>query len=463
MTVENNGPLPGSGSQRVPLSRQRRGVLQYLRGQSGPVTATALAQVCALHVNTVREHLDALVEDGLAARERSAPAGRGRPAWRYRARPPQESPAREYAGLAAVLAARIARTSADPRADALAAGEDWGHVLTTGQEPSADPREARRRLLDLLGEIGFAPEADPEARRVRLPRCPFVETAREHPGVVCGVHEGLARAALAALGKDPQEVELLPFAEPDACRLHLATGGLAPDAGHASSTPPGPGHASSTGSVPGADRASRTGSAPGPGHASSTGSAPDAGRASSTGSAPDAGHVPDAGAPPITGTSANAVPTRDTGGLAPDAGHASSTGSAPDAGHASSTPPGPGHASSTGSAPDAGHASSTGSAPDAGHASSTPPGPGHASSTGSAPDAGRVPDAGAPPITGTSANAVPARDTGSAPGIDRAPGAGTPPVTGSAPDIDRAPGTGTPPVTGSAPQRRSGTEAGGTS
>lgn len=224
MAVENNGPLPGSGADRLPLSRQRRGVLQYLRGQSGPVTATALAQVCALHVNTVREHLEALVDDGLVVRERSAPAGRGRPAQLYRARSPQASPAREYAGLAAVLAARIARSAADPRADALAAGEDWGRVLTAGQEPSTDPGEARRRVLGLLAEIGFAPEADDEARRVRLPRCPFVETAREHPGVVCGVHEGLTRAALAVLGPEPQDVDLLPFAEPDACLLHLAGG-----------------------------------------------------------------------------------------------------------------------------------------------------------------------------------------------------------------------------------------------
>ena len=221
MTVENNGPLPGSGTNRVPLSRQRRGVLQYLRGQAAPVTAGTLAALCALHVNTVREHLDALVDDGLATRERSHPSGRGRPAFRYRARPPQESPAREYAGLAAVLAAQIARSSADPRRDALAAGENWGRVLTAGQTPTADPGEARTRVLDLLEEIGFAPEADPEARQVRLRRCPFVETAREHPGVICGVHEGLVRAGLAALGGVRQEVELMPFAEPDACRLHL--------------------------------------------------------------------------------------------------------------------------------------------------------------------------------------------------------------------------------------------------
>ncbi|OSP29870.1 hypothetical protein B7767_39295, partial [Streptomyces sp. 13-12-16] len=224
------------------------------------------------------------------ARERSAPAGRGRPAWRYRARPPQESPAREYAGLAAVLAARIARTSADPRGDALAAGEDWGRVLTDGQEPSADPREARERLLGLLGEIGFAPEADAEAREVRLPRCPFVETAREHPGVICGVHEGLARAALGALGEDSQEIELLPFAEPGACRLHLDTN-PAPDAD------PAPGAAP----VPGA------------GTPSDAGPAPDAGAPSGAGPVSDSGPVPDAGPVPETGPVSGAGPVPDTG------------------------------------------------------------------------------------------------------------------------------------------------------
>ncbi|MER5446409.1 helix-turn-helix domain-containing protein [Streptomyces sp. NPDC002764] len=246
MTVENNGPFPGSGTNRVPLSRQRRGVLQYLRGRAAPVTASALAQVCALHVNTVREHLDALVDDGLAVRERSSPSGRGRPAFRYRARPPQESPAREYAGLAAVLAAQIARSSSDPRRDALAAGEDWGRVLTAGQAPTPDLKEARTRLVDLLDEIGFAPEADTDARQVRLRHCPFVETAREHPGVICGVHEGLARSGLAALGGAPQGVELLPFAEPDACRLHLGMTEPADGDDHA-------GHSTSSG-TPGAHR-----------------------------------------------------------------------------------------------------------------------------------------------------------------------------------------------------------------
>ncbi|MFE1785130.1 helix-turn-helix transcriptional regulator [Streptomyces sp. NPDC059506] len=231
MSVKNNGPLPGGGSDdHPPLSRQRRAVLQHLRGRAGAVTVAALAQECGLHSNTVREHLDALVDAGLADRERAPAAGRGRPAWLYRARPPQQSAVREYAGLATVLAGQIARSSADPHADALAAGEEWGRALVAGQEPARTPKEARGRVLALLGEIGFAPEADEDAREARLPRCPFVEAAREHPGVICNVHAGLARAGLAALSGEAERVALHPFAEPGACRLLLDAAPDGPDA-----------------------------------------------------------------------------------------------------------------------------------------------------------------------------------------------------------------------------------------
>ncbi|MEU4684241.1 helix-turn-helix transcriptional regulator [Streptomyces xinghaiensis] len=222
MTVKNKGPQPGGGSDgRPPLSRQRGAVLQQLRGQAGSVTVTALSRLCGLHTNTVREHLDALVGAGLVVRERAPAVGRGRPAWQYRARPPQQSAVREYAGLATVLAGQIARSSADPRADALAAGEEWGRALLSGAEPARSTGDARGRVLGLLGEIGFAPEPDEDGLGARLPRCPFIEAVREHPGVICSVHAGLARGGMAALGGDPDQVELLPFAEPDACRLRL--------------------------------------------------------------------------------------------------------------------------------------------------------------------------------------------------------------------------------------------------
>ena len=232
MSVENKAPFPGG--DRPLVSRQRHAVLQHLRSQPRPATAAELARECGLHVNTIREHLDALVESGLAIRRRGEAAGRGRPAWRYLSRPPQQSAVREYAGLAAVLAGQIARSSVDPKADALAAGEEWGHALLAGEEPSGDAEEARGRVLALLGEIGFAPEPEPEpgpgsgpadgadapgGLRVRLPRCPFIEVAREHPGVICNVHAGLVGAGYAALGGAPGTVSLRPFAESGACLL----------------------------------------------------------------------------------------------------------------------------------------------------------------------------------------------------------------------------------------------------
>jgi len=207
----------------VPLSAQRARVLEQLQ-QSGPsTTVSALAELLGLHTNTVREHLDALVERGLATRDRLPSPGRGRPAGAYTAAPGRPEPdprVRDYAGLAGALAGQIARTSSDPRADALAAGEAWGTALAQPL-PTGRPAQARRLVVALLGDLGFAPESDDRANVVRLRRCPLLDAARAHPEVVCPVHLGVVRGALAAIGGDPRRAALVPFSEPGACRLDL--------------------------------------------------------------------------------------------------------------------------------------------------------------------------------------------------------------------------------------------------
>jgi predicted ArsR family transcriptional regulator len=85
---------------------------------------------------------------------------------------------------------------------------------------------ARRKVIDLLDELGFAPSADARARVVKLHRCPLLEAAHQQPEVVCGVHLGIVRGALEELGNDPDRTEntaLQPFSEPGACRLDLLT------------------------------------------------------------------------------------------------------------------------------------------------------------------------------------------------------------------------------------------------
>jgi len=229
--VENNRPTrtrdragrgPAPAADRPPLSPSRSALLETLKAQVEPVTLVALAQATGLHQNTVREHLDALVAQGLAAREPAPPAGRGRPAWLYRATATRHGDS-EYAGLTAALAGAIHRTSAQPVDDAVAAGRSWGHELAHQRQsrPASTAVEARRQVVELLDDLGFAPETDARARSVRLTRCPLLEAAHRYPDVVCGVHLGLAQGALEQYGADPDRARLLPFAEAGACRLHL--------------------------------------------------------------------------------------------------------------------------------------------------------------------------------------------------------------------------------------------------
>jgi predicted ArsR family transcriptional regulator len=105
----------------------------------------------------------------------------------------------------------------------VAAGREWGHELARerGAGPAPSAVAARREVVSLLDEVGFEPQADARSSVVRLTRCPLLEAAHKYPDVVCGVHLGLAQGALEEYGADPEGTELLPFAEPGACRLHL--------------------------------------------------------------------------------------------------------------------------------------------------------------------------------------------------------------------------------------------------
>ncbi|SDC92376.1 transcriptional regulator [Sanguibacter gelidistatuariae] len=247
-TEAQYGPRPTpAGHRRRRLTPAQSAILDHLVDQPEPCTVTALAEMMHQHPNTVREHLDALVAASAATRTPAPTTGRGRPAWLYEAtiEARLSEDAQEYASLAAALAGHIARTSANPAADADAAGMEWGRDLIRTAMASGDMDEdmddmggvagdgdhraddpaaelcARRRVVTLLDELGFSPEADDDATVIRLRRCPLLAAAHLHPEVVCGVHLGLAQGALAELGAASEGLTLLPFAERGACRLHL--------------------------------------------------------------------------------------------------------------------------------------------------------------------------------------------------------------------------------------------------
>ncbi|MGW3483450.1 helix-turn-helix transcriptional regulator [Rhodococcus indonesiensis] len=224
--MENSDPILGPAPAATtvpptPLSAQRATVLGDVRAHA-PVRVGDVAGRLALHTNTVREHLEALVELGLLVHDSVGPQparGRGRPARWYRPAPAADPSARDYAGLATALAGHLARTSATPESDARAAGTDWGRELVREHRGSDDPD---RTVLTVLTDLGFDPVDDGPLRGVALRRCPLLAAARRFPGVVCQVHLGIVEGVLAELGAPTGPgLDLMPFAEPGACRLFL--------------------------------------------------------------------------------------------------------------------------------------------------------------------------------------------------------------------------------------------------
>jgi predicted ArsR family transcriptional regulator len=213
---------PGSASTLTPA---RARVLEWLQQQPAPVSLEDAAAAFGQHVNTMRGHLDALTADGLAVRSLEHGRGPGRPSWHYRAhaeRREADPRVREYGALAGALARHIVRTSARPTDASYAAGLEWGRELAEASgQVAGTAASARRGVVRILDDLGFAPVATARTTTVRLTQCPLLDVAERYPDVVCHVHRGLVAGALERLGGDAADVALGPFAESDACLLRL--------------------------------------------------------------------------------------------------------------------------------------------------------------------------------------------------------------------------------------------------
>ena len=224
---------PASGSSgpsyhQVLASASRMGVLELLRSHAQPLGVGEVAQHVGLHQNTVRFHLDLLVESGYAIRRSEAPHGPGRPRVVYEATAATDGE-RNYRLLAEVLAQHIVTTSARPAEAAVNAGRTWAGMTqaqrhaagATGPAPIS-AEAAITAVVRMLGDIGFAPEVSSDATAINLRRCPFRELAENNPEVVCGAHLGMIQGALAEMGAPVTATRLLPMVQPDLCIATLS-------------------------------------------------------------------------------------------------------------------------------------------------------------------------------------------------------------------------------------------------
>ena len=208
------------------LSAPRRRVLEGVLELGGDnVTISAAAALLGGHPNSARQHLDGLAALNLLT-TRDLPTDRpGRRPRGYSL----TSLGRQCLGgkrmdesreLAQVFASYLIASGGGPE-QAREIGQAWGdkRAEELSEKTSGRPIDAVIEVLDILG---FDPSAisTEQGDAVILRTCPLLEMAHGSPEYICNIHHGLIDGVLRRIGAR-EGVELLPFSEPDGCRMHL--------------------------------------------------------------------------------------------------------------------------------------------------------------------------------------------------------------------------------------------------
>ena len=244
--VSAAGSPGGTGTGDTPEGLLRSGVRRELvdaladlppERQSTGMGAAELAEHVGLHVTTVRFHLTRLIEGGLIASHTVPTPGAGRPTKRYRTLHAalEEEPDRPHELLARLLTESFgARHGDGSPLRPEESGARWAHAhVPADGAGGARGWAAIESLLGVLTAWGYHPDVGVEdggrTTRIDLVGCPFIELARSHPEVACGIHRGLVRGTLDRLGEEDARMTLEPFVGPNRCRV-LVTVPAAPTA-----------------------------------------------------------------------------------------------------------------------------------------------------------------------------------------------------------------------------------------
>jgi predicted ArsR family transcriptional regulator len=184
-----------------PLAEPKRAqIFAFLVERRGPAGTDEVAAHFGLHPNGVRRHLERLLEGGFVTRGRVS-QGKGRPRDSWAVAPdahPGGMQPRAYADLAKWLA-RAIPTNPTRLREVERAGKEIGRELApaAGGDPAED-------LRDAFAALGFEPTLDrgEEGFTCSLGNCPYKDSVRESPEVVCTLHRGITAGLLAEL--DPK-------------------------------------------------------------------------------------------------------------------------------------------------------------------------------------------------------------------------------------------------------------------
>ncbi|MGF2950036.1 ArsR family transcriptional regulator [Microbacterium alcoholitolerans] len=191
-----------------PISSYSRVRILHLVQTRADRTIGELSEATGLHANTVREHLQRLIEGGYVIQTSERRTTRGRPRTLYSAAtgsPEASSP--------------VAREKV---AEAARRGDMLRRMLH--EDDSELGREATYQLdalIEHLEESGFEPVIDEDRLTVELTPCPHAASAPEHRPMLCQVHLGLMQGVLTQAG-GPLAADCVRAAtRPEECTVQL--------------------------------------------------------------------------------------------------------------------------------------------------------------------------------------------------------------------------------------------------
>jgi predicted ArsR family transcriptional regulator len=224
-----------------PVRRTIVDLLANLPDEDPGMSAAQVGERLGLHVTTARFHLDQLEQHRLVVSSfRQGGVGRPRKVFAIPRRrlPRAVATDASLTELTGLLAETWQATEDGAALTPDEAGRRWSmrQAEREATDAAAPPEQARTpgawlgkvgATVDLLQRWGYVPDLRTEdggrTAELTLVDCPFLALAAEHTDVVCGIHRGLLRGAMEALGEPDTEVALHPFVAPRTCTARITT------------------------------------------------------------------------------------------------------------------------------------------------------------------------------------------------------------------------------------------------
>lgn len=191
------------------LGPTRARVLGLLQSAGDPLSVNQVAEQLEMHRNSVRFHLDALVEKGYVAQSVASTGVPGRPPLHYTAT--ADSPTisnMHMAEMVEVLLHRFVAPSPDPESMAIQAGRDWG-LRVVEDDPDAGDGDTLTDLARYFGHRGFTASSRDDA--LTFTRCPFRGNVDDEVmPLICAMHRGFVEGYLEVSGSPEKLRHLTP-------------------------------------------------------------------------------------------------------------------------------------------------------------------------------------------------------------------------------------------------------------